>query len=484
MDLIVQRLNSSKWVSVLKCLLILHRGVDLVGSNYPQKISELNLLLSSFNDQTEKGCAHNKIIQDYYSYIKLKGASFSRAESLLNVDDTEKARAVAKLRNRDIIKELRELLNQLEALVKLGPSLYQALRNYNLRLTQNTVFFVLKDSASLYKATSLLIDKALEIFKTIKKEDAEIIIELYQRFEIASRTLEQFFKMSEGLPYTGLSTPLILNRPKNTISSMKEYLSSEESSKNMGKSDSVNLTPPRVNDQKKVEKNVEVELKKKGDMERQQSLSMGSSPSGNNDYKLNENSAEKNKTDYMFEAFNQPGPRQGNLGFASQGMMNQGMMNPAMMNPTMMSQGMMNPGMMNPGMMNPGMMSPGMMNPMMMNPMMINPMANGMMMGGMMNPFMTGMNPMMAGMGTSPVKSNVDPLFQPVGSPMPSNKKNPFETETIQIKNNFTPGSNNFDNIFAERPSRSLKSQNPFDTPNEFKKSQTSLNSDPFSDLI
>lgn len=487
LNLTIQRLNTGKWVSILKCLMILHRGIEIVGSNYPQKLSTLNLLLGSFNDPTEKGSAHNKIIQDYYSYIKLKALSFSRIESIMKVEDSEKARVIGKLRNTEVIKELGQLVNQLEALVKLGPSCHQALKNYSLRLTQNCVFLILKDSGSLYKATSLLVDKVVDIFNMLEKSHAEIAVELYQKFETCSRMVEQFFKMSEILPFSGLTAPVIVSRSKNTLTSMKEYIrdssgkkpGSHEDEEDLGDSDlGIDLSPQELEAQRKLLEQFERDHKKKVEEEKHNNLisepipapSSNTQPFPNPGYP--QAMQEPNKVDLIMGAFSQP----------PGGQMN---------NPNMMAPGMMNP--MMTGMMGMNPMMTGMMNPMMMNPMMtgmMNPYMTGMM---GMNPMMTGMgsNPMMAGMGTAPVKSNLDPLSQPIGSAVPDNKRNPFASKPSQQGggSNFVPGGNNLDNLFSgsygggntSAPSVS-RANNPFEAPS--KPSGSSANKDPFSDLI
>jgi hypothetical protein len=494
LNLTVQRLNTGKWVTILKCLMILHRGIELVGSNFPQKVASLNLLLGSFNDPTEKGSAHNKIIQDYYSYIKLKALAFSKKESLMNIEDSEKGRTVTKMRSFEVIKELGLLTNTLEGLVKLGPSCHQALKNYHLRLTQNCVFLILKDSASLFKACSLLVDKSIEVFNTLDRSHAEVVAELYQKFETCSRMLEQFFKMSEILPYSGLTVPVFVNRPRDVVNSMKDYIRDQPKSQSRGLSSAadkedeslgIDMSAEELEAQRVLLEQFEKEHKKKVDDERHNSLIFDPIPSQAKSPK-----AEPSKVDLILDSFSNPQAAHPNPGApGAPGMMAPGMMAPGMMAPGMMNPGMMNPGMMNPGMMNPGMMNPGMMNPMMMNPMMMNPMMTGM----MMNPFMTGMspmmgvNPMMAGMGTAPIKSNLDPTTQASGSAIPDNKKNPFAAKPSQQGGGgqFIPaGGNNLDNLFGSKPAPTANSRanNPFESGD--KKPANSGAKDPFSDLI
>ena len=508
LNLTVQRLNTGKWVTILKCLMILHRGIEIVGSNFPQKIASLNLLLGSFNDPTEKGSAHNKIIQDYYAYIKLKATAFSKKDSLMTIEDSEKGRAVTKMRSTEVIKELGLLTNTLEGLVKLGPSCHQALKNYHLRLTQNCVFLILRDSSSLYKATSLLIDKSIELFNTLERSHAEVVAELYQKFETCTRMLEQFFKMSEILPYSGLTAPVIVNRPKDVLLSMKDYIREQPrgastgiSSGNDREEDSlgIELSAEELEAQRVLLEQFEKEHRKKVDEEKHNSLIFDPLPSTNQ--AKSPRAEPPSKVDLILDSFsnptNAPGGGQANpgmqAGMMGPGMMNPGMMNPGMMNPGMMNPGMMNPGMMNPGMMNPGMMNPGMMNPGMMNQMMMNPMMmNPMMTGMMMNPFMTGMtpmmgvNPMMAGMGTAPVKSNLDPSTQASGSALPDNKKNPFAGKPSQGGGQYIPaGGNNLDNLFGSKPSApsGSRANNPFESSDKKPAGGTS-SKDPFSDLI
>ena len=140
-SLLTQRLTDGHWASVIKAELILHRAIEHVGTGFCARLSELNMPMQNFCDPSEKGSAHNRIVQDYYSYIRTNATNKSRKNSILTINASDRARAVERMSESDLMKESGCLVNQLQELVKLGPSCQQALRNYNLKLTQNVVYW-------------------------------------------------------------------------------------------------------------------------------------------------------------------------------------------------------------------------------------------------------------------------------------------------------------------------------------------------------
>jgi hypothetical protein len=95
----------------MKALIIVHRGIDQVGPGYSSRVADLNLPLANFNDPSERGSAHNKMIQEYYAYIKAKAHNHSRRTSSLLVPQTERIGYFEKLSGADLVKEIGFLNN-------------------------------------------------------------------------------------------------------------------------------------------------------------------------------------------------------------------------------------------------------------------------------------------------------------------------------------------------------------------------------------
>lgn len=125
----------SGWGVVLKTETVIHRGIEQIGHGYSGRIAEMTVSLSNFSDPSERGSAHNRIIQEYLAYIKSCAINNSRQGSIMLVEAGERVRALERMGNQDLVKEVGYLLTQLQNLVKLGPLLHQAIRNYRLKVT-------------------------------------------------------------------------------------------------------------------------------------------------------------------------------------------------------------------------------------------------------------------------------------------------------------------------------------------------------------
>ena len=482
-----QRLIDSHWCSVLKALIVFHRGIDQVGPGYASRVADLNLNLAGFNDPSEKGAAHSRMIQEYYAYVKAKAHNHSRRNSALLAPQSERAKFFSKLDGNELVREIGYLNNQLACLVKIGPTADLALRNYNLKITQNAVGYILKDGAPLYRTLDLGISQLIESFGMIDPESIEVAIDHYKKFEQNANTLKKFFQLGAMLSNAvGISPPKFTTRSREVLQSLSSYAGEVNPELAVQLSD-VKMSKEELEMQKQMLAQFEEEKKKK-DIERKQSEElMGdeieeSKPEPPPVQQMPQQAAppqampqqpqappQPSAADIVMAAYNQPTAPASNPGqpdLSAMGM-NPGQMNPqqmAMMQQFMTQQAMMgNPMMTNPMMTNPMMGNPMMTNPMMGNPMMTNPMMGNPMAGNPMagNPMP---NPMMG--NQPPVRSNIDPNTAPVGqlgnmNQPPQQSGGLFGNQPPAAAN---PGSNPFGDPFSSAPaSNQQKSPNQYD---------------------
>ena len=397
-SLMTQRLMTGRWATALKTLVILHRGIEQIGQNFASKLSSLKIPLEDFNDPSERGSAHNPVIREYWGFIHAKAECFGKRGSIMNVESSERSRAIEKMANSDLVKEVSLMMNQLHSLVKLGPACHQALRNYHLKVTQNLTFLVLKDSTPLYRVTALMLDRIVDKFYKLPKQQATIILEQYKKFETCTRMLSQFFEVARHLPYSGLNPPTFVNRPKEVVHSMKRYIEEGEAPEGGEGGEEVyqelGLSPQELEEQRKILEQYEKEQKKKPPprQEPQRESQREPQKQETQDFLFEPQkpdiTAQNPKIDYIMSAYNQSQvpqsqPQQPQMG----------------------------------------------------NPMMMNPMMTGM--NPMMNPYMTGMNPMM-GMNPfmtysmNPMMPSSQPMSQPQNNTQqPSqNSSNPFGNQS------------------------------------------------------
>ena len=425
-----QRLIDSHWCSVLKALIVFHRGIDQVGPGYASRVADLNLSLASFNDPSEKGAAHSRMIQEYYAYVKAKAHNHSRRNSALLAPQAERAKFFSKLDGNELVREIGYLNNQLACLVKIGPTADLALRNYNLKVTQNAVGFILKDGAPLYRTLDLGISQLIEGFDMIDPDSIEVAIDHYKKFEQNTNTLKKFFQLGSMLSNAvGIAPPKFTQRSREVLASLSSYAGDVNPELAVSLSD-VKMSKEELEMQKQMLAQFEEEKQKK-DRERKESEELMGEEIDEIMPKPPQQVAEAPQAmpqqpqappqpsaiDIVMNAFNQPAPgaapNPAQPDLTGMGGMNPGQQNPAMMQAMMQQfmtqQAMMggNPMMTNPMMTNPMMPNPMMTNPaMMQNPMMTNPM--------MPNPMMT--NPPMMGNQAQPnIRSNIDPNSAPIG---------------------------------------------------------------------
>jgi hypothetical protein len=447
-----QRLMGSHWCIVLKAEIILHRGIEQVGPGYSSRLADLNIPMQNFNDPSEKGSAHNKIIQDYFVYIRAKAHNHSRRNSSLLVPPTERSRYFERLEVPDLLRETGYLLTQLGHLVKLGPSFEQAIRNYHAKLSQNAAALVLKDGNPLYRTLTLAMERVLDCFFEMEKPLAELALEQYKKFETCSRMLAKFFEMATYLPSQGVTAPTFVQKPREVLASMSSYLN-EGGSESAEPHDATSFASElrmskeeieaqcraleefeREKERRKAEEAKHLELISEPVVEARPDKPQTLPQTSPQPFQSSpQPPTQPSQADLIMSSFSQP-PIVGAGSQPQADMMGGGMMNPMMMggmNPYMMAQYMT--------------MS---------------------MMGA--NPYMTGMmNPMMTAPVAPTIKANIDPNSKPVGhigsEPPRGTSYQPYGTTDPFSQSSQRPGraSNPFDsapvNPYDSAPS------NPFD---------------------
>jgi len=477
-----QRLMTSEWVVALKTEIILHRAIEQVGPGFAARLAELNIPMQNFNDPSEKGSAHSRIIQDYFTYIKVKAVNYSRRGSVMLSAPPERGKLFDRMEPADLLKELKQLLSQLQGLIKMAPACDQALRNYHLKLTQNAIYVILTDATPLYMTCSIGIDRLIDKFQDMNRSLGEVAVEHFKGFEQAGRLLAKFFGLAQHLPYQ-LSPPSFSQRPREVILSMQSALGEKDDEGYSGSTGANEASPSvgadlhlsneemelqrqlleqyeRENEQRRLkearESHREAPREVPREAPREAARELLSDPIQVEPQRVEPpKPREMTKADLIMASFETAPPATMPPG-AGVGMQpNPGMppnmgMNPmmnqmafmSMMNP--MYNPMMNPGMMNPGMMNPGMMNPGMMNPGMMNPGMMNP---GMMYPGMMSAPQS--QPPRPSPAAQSFAKPADPFSAPQGQYSNPKSTNPFET------NSAPKAPNPFDEFMSpsQRPS-------------------------------
>lgn len=508
---ICQRLMTSRWATALKAEIILHRGIEQIGPGYASRLADVNIPMQNFNDASEKGSAHNRIIQDYFAYIRSCAHNHSRRNSCLLVPPADRAKLFSHLDDPELMKEVGFLLTQLQHLVKLGPSCHQAIRNYHLKLTQNAAYIVLKDASMLYKTISLAVETMLDRFYAMDRILAEHAIEQYKRFETCTRMLSQFFEIASYLPYSGLAAPTFVQKPPEVIVSMTSYLQETGGAPSMTKEElpsDLHMTKEEIELQRKVLEEFEKEHKKKQNDTYNKELIYEPEPKPTQPPPQSkpaqpaQSSSSSANIDLLLGAFDNPPPNNPppNSSFQTSP---QPVMNPMMtgMNPAMM-QAMMTGMMPNTMGTMSGMMPPGMPG------MMPNTMGTGMpgmsmggmpMMPGMMNPaMMTGMpammNPMFQAFMTQQLqaKSNLDPNSKPLGQLGDPTKSGQYSNPPSRSGASMDPFGNPTPQPKASNPFESSSSSNPFDLsggnqqrPGDmWNTGKPAHSTDPFRDLI
>jgi hypothetical protein len=466
--------------------------------------------MQNFNDPSERGSAHNKIIQDYFVYIRAKAHNHSRRNSAMLSPPTERARFFERLDDPELLRETGYLLTQLGHLVKLGPSCEQTIRNYHLKVTQNATALLLKDANPLYRSLAIAMDRVVERFFEMELKYAEVAIEQYKKFESCSRLLAKFYEMATYLPFQGLSPPTFVQRPREVLLSMSAYLDDPEYHRvdSAKVAQNLKMSQAEIDAQCRALEEYEQEAQRANEEDAKylelisepdpipaspatapmataspttQSRMPGMSMPG-----MMPEFPQPTKADMVMSAFSQP-----STGMDMSGMMGGPMMsNPMMSNPMMGNPMMGNPMMGNPMMGNPMMGNPMMGNPMMGSPMMGNPMMNMMaqymtmsMMGA--NPYMTGMaSPMMTAPQPTPqIRSGLDFASSAYGG-APQRASNPYQSSmdvfggsTARSSNPFETSSGPFDSAPAQRSAYDAFG-NPITAPQQQKAK------DPFADLL
>ena len=207
-------------------MLIIHRGIDQVGPGYASRVADLNMPLQNFNDPSEKGSAHNKMIQEYWGYIKAKAVNHSRRNSALLAPQTERSKYFEKLQTTELLKETEYLNRQLANMVKIGQPASLALRNYGLKITQTVVMAVLKDAAMLYRTVDMGITVLIDGFSEVQPDQLEGAIDNYKKFEASTTVLKKLYELGNHLPgCVGITPPKFTRRSPEVLHSISSYAS-------------------------------------------------------------------------------------------------------------------------------------------------------------------------------------------------------------------------------------------------------------------
>lgn len=214
---LVQRLMGSHWPTALKTEMILHRGIEQVGPAFAAKLADLNLSLQNFEDPSERGSAHNGLIQLYFQFIRIKAQSFSRRHSVMTTPAEERGRFFQRLDSSALLRETRALLEQLEKLVQLGPLCHKAIRNYQLKVTQHCAALILKDATPLYQTLELGMGRLLELTGSLDRSGLEQTANMLKSEHWCTGMLAKFFEVCRMLPYAEIAPPLFVRREQEVL---------------------------------------------------------------------------------------------------------------------------------------------------------------------------------------------------------------------------------------------------------------------------
>ena len=224
-----QRLIGSHWATALKTEMILHRGVEQVGPAFAAKLADLNIPMQNFDDPSERGSAHNLLIQRYFQFIRTKAQSFSRRHSVMMTPIEERQRFFSRLDSTALVKETAGLLEQLEKLVQLGPLCHKAIRNYQLKVTQHCAVLILKDAAPLYQMFELGMEKILEQAASFDTPLKTKTLEMLKSEHWCTGMLSKFYDVCRMLPYSEIKPPALVHRPRDVLHTLQSYLSADPS---------------------------------------------------------------------------------------------------------------------------------------------------------------------------------------------------------------------------------------------------------------
>ena len=214
---LVQRLMGSHWATTLKTEMILHRGIEQVGPAFAAKLADLNLSMQNFEDPSERGSAHSALIQHYFQFIRIKAQSFSRRHSVMTTPAEERGRFFQRLDGTALLRETRGLLDQLERLVQLGPLCHKAIRNYQLKVSQQCAALILKDATPLYQTLELGMERLLELTGSFDRSMLEHTADMLKSEHWCTGMLAKFFEVCRMLPYAEITPPQFVRRSQEVL---------------------------------------------------------------------------------------------------------------------------------------------------------------------------------------------------------------------------------------------------------------------------
>ena len=229
-SLLINRLQAENWSSVLKAELIIHRSLEYIDITLLSRVSELSLSLGAFYDSSERGRSHSKLIQSYYLYIVNYASNISRKHSVMTKPGIKRLQYAKSMNNTDILIEGEFLMNQLHALVKVGPECKEPAKKYYFKVTRSVIYWVLHDASAIYTTTAMVL-KELELrFFSYQPGDAKTVFNMYKLFYHCTNLLKDFFDLATWYELTGLARPSFENRKMNVMLAMEEYAFSDVNS--------------------------------------------------------------------------------------------------------------------------------------------------------------------------------------------------------------------------------------------------------------
>ena len=253
---LMQRLLSKNWATVLKTLIIVHRGIGQIGPGYSKRLGEVTAPLDKFHDPSERGNSHNPLIQAYWAYIQSQAASFAQKSSAFLVPQANRAEFFARLAPDELMEQAASLNDSFKKLVAIGPVADQAQKNCGFKVTANTVEVVLKEGVKLYETMEMVIEVLIDKFTDLENE-AEAA-KLYKEFDQSTATLKKFISFASNIsPAIEFPAPNFVERPPEVLVSILSYVS-EGSPLKMSKEE--------VEEQRKLLEQFEQEKKKKDEL--------------------------------------------------------------------------------------------------------------------------------------------------------------------------------------------------------------------------
>ena len=256
-DSLCQRLLSKNWATVLKTLIIVHRGIGQIGPGYSKRLGEVKAPLDKFHDPSERGNSHNPLICAYWAYIQAVAANFSQKTSPFLVPQANRAEFFARLSTDDLMQHAASLNDAVKKFAAIGPVSDQAQKNCGFRVTVNTVEWVLKDGMKIYEAMDMVMEVLIDKFTELE-EEAGVAAKLYKEFDQSTTTLKKFLVFAGDInPAIEVPEPKFIERPAEVLVSIMSYVN---------ESSPLKMSKEEVEEQRKLLEQFEQEKKKKDEL--------------------------------------------------------------------------------------------------------------------------------------------------------------------------------------------------------------------------